>query len=270
MAKKIFAYVSDIHIETKIKYGKSAYQFIFDDLIILRQMYPNVEINLILAGDITKPRKSYSKPFFEKVTTHFENVFYVLGNHDHYKEDFFTIYQKIKDQYSYITNFHILDQAIYEFSDLTIIGATLWTDFNYDKNILSNAFNEMADYKQIKKKTNGLYSRLKAVDVKQKNYQDFNFIFNEIKNQKSNNKDVIVVTHHVPFITEYDYKKDTFYYKSNYNKKIMEYKPDYWIFGHDHYSYNTKIGSTFLFSNPIGYKGEYLPQKLKYFEWNKN
>jgi hypothetical protein len=98
---------------------------------------------LILAGDIGVPTKPSYVPFFKETCPHFDQVIYVLGNHE-YEGVWMTKssdQEKIKyleerkfmilDLLSSIRNLIILDNQKFVYQGKSYYGTTLWTHYSY-------------------------------------------------------------------------------------------------------------------------------------------
>lgn len=250
-----FYYISDIHNEVR----KDNNEF-----YLLPKIEDEAKSYLILAGDIDKLRTSKNineslTLFLKDVVFRFKAVFYVFGNHEYYGSTINHIEHKIRDLKNQLKadNFYILNNDIYEHNDFVIIGSTLWTNFDNNKNVMFNVedkFTGMRDYRKIKFKNNSNYSKLKARNIFDINFQSKQFIFDAIKKHK--NKKVIVITHHAP--TKDFTFKDGFEsaYGNSYEQEILETKPDFWIHGHIHTRVQFKIGDTTILSNPLGYNNQ--------------
>ncbi|NBO24670.1 MAG: hypothetical protein EBU93_05505, partial [Chlamydiae bacterium] len=136
------ALASDVHLE-------------FGDINL--ENTENADI-LILAGDICVAKDCIdpnymgerNRNFFQRVTTQFPKVIYVMGNHEHYDGDFIkskNILQKMFDDL-FLSNVFLLEKESITIDNFTFIGGTLWTDMNKkDPLTMWNAGKSMNDYK---------------------------------------------------------------------------------------------------------------------------
>lgn len=229
---------SDLHIE----YNNDSVPNVEDYII------PTAK-NLVLAGDIgTFYKYEQLYGFILNLSKLFENVIYVLGNHEYYKskntEKLINMFEikklalKMKDT---IKNLHILDNDVivlkYNGVDYKIIGSTLW----------SNPTSAL---------TRGLRNiyGINLERFKQKYKDSVSFLEREIKKCAGNNQKAIVITHYVPSISIVPFNK--------INENISLYASDleylfceniiYWIFGHIHHNFNITMYGTKLITNQKG------------------
>ena len=112
---------------------------------------------LFLAGDIHNISKSNFKLFFDYVSQHWKQVFYIPGNHEYYNK--FNTILELKKQYQIFfenyTNVHFLDDNIstiqYNDKTIAIIGSTLWSYVKETESI--------NDFKNILEKSNEYISK---------------------------------------------------------------------------------------------------------------
>jgi predicted phosphodiesterase len=115
------------------------------------EKYPHRRIQpkastLILAGDIGVPIFSSYKSFFNQTFRHFDQIYYVLGNHEYErawigidKNNFQLLDQRfkernalIKDMLSSFPNIKILDNQYTNIGSMLVFGGTLWSNFGSD------------------------------------------------------------------------------------------------------------------------------------------
>lgn len=230
-----FQLLSDVHLE----YLKEA---------------PKVPVNadyLILAGDIGYPTSDIFYSFMRQTVMDFKRVFYVPGNHEYYekecsKREVDEIIDELADEIGFIN----LNMKKYELGDLTLLGATLWTETNtHNYNLLSMFMN---DYKRIRNEYNSIIT---PWDTGRWHYESVTYIQRELEHPGKK----IVVTHHLPSerYIHPGYKDCPincgFYSNLDYlfNDDILA-----WCSGHTHCKVNDYIGRTKICVNPLGYPGE--------------
>lgn len=140
------ALASDLHLE-------------FGDITLDNTQGADV---LVLAGDICvathfrqKPTyaavaaKEYRK-FFKHVCKEFEQVVYIMGNHEHYSGDIAHSYRLLKENLAF-DNLHLLEKESWTYQGHTFIGGTLWTDINNsDPLSLNHIRNSMNDFREVR------------------------------------------------------------------------------------------------------------------------
>jgi predicted phosphodiesterase len=235
-----FQIVSDLHIE----YRNNE---IPDPLSLIT---PSSEI-LILAGDIGSLYKiKQLQGFLEQLCVHFKTVLYVPGNHEYYMVPNDNSYEPLSMQTltnrlyyleKNIPNLYILNQSSVIINNICITGCTLWSkaEVSIPKFIV-----------RINGMTNYIYE--------QRYINDLNYIQKMMKYCKSNDLQMVVVTHHCP---SYDVLGNS--HKSN-DRFVSLYvsKLDYllkssnvhtWIAGHTHKNFDfITEGGTHLVSNQRG------------------
>lgn len=205
--------------------------------------------------------------FFQQVCTEFEDVVYVLGNHEHYNGDYATTHQHLVSKLGYIKNLHILNNQITLIDDVVFFGGTLWTDMNgedpetmltirgvmNDFRIVDNSSNQRVSYG---KTTN---ARLMPGDVVNE-HKDF---LATLKLQLDIHPDqtFVVVGHHAPSkqSTHPRYKDEEIIngaYSSELSEFILQHPQiALWTHGHTHEPFDYVLGSTRVVCNPRGYVG---------------
>ena len=153
----------------------------------------------------------------------------------------------------------ILDDSDCQIDGVSFYGSTLWTDFTAlgptaeawcKRNIsgmigdfwcISDGVGKMIPVKMVelnKIARKGLYNWLQATEGKK-----------------------VVVTHFPPLTCckhgQIDENELSAYFTNNLTYMFYnEYSPDYWLYGHNHWSDKMKVGKTTLLSNQHGYPGE--------------
>ncbi len=188
------------------------------------------------------------RAFFEHVSKEFELVFYVLGNHEHYRGDFDTTANKLRCFLP--ENVILLDHEHFDWQGFRFIGGTLWTNFNNGDPIAKMTVeNGLNDYHLIKR----VHRKLRAYDTERAHVEFKNYIDENLTDN------TIVLGHHAPSfnsITE-EYRA-SFYMNTGYASSLEEFILDrpqikLWTHGHVHSSHDYMIGNTRIAANPRGY-----------------
>jgi len=200
---------------------------------------------LVLAGDICTP-KSFPTltKFFDNVTSEYDVVIYVLGNHELYRWETpndKSHYEFFRVMLKHHKNLVILENETMNYKGLRIAGATLWTDFD-DGYLVPVAAKVMNDYKW----------GLKVSTV----YDWFQESYTFLKNCKAD----VVVTHHAPLEASVHKR----FYGDMYNglfharldDLVTELRPHLWMHGHMHNCADYMHGATRVVCNPLGYGRE--------------
>lgn len=240
---------------------------------------------LILAGDILVANdfKAKSKRvevyhrFLEEVTSRYDHVVYVMGNHEHYHGDYAKTADILQEEFKYFTNFKFLNNSHVDICDVRFMGGTLWTDFNkMDPLSLQNIKHKMNDFNVIENSNVQVSFRSKDSDsnviFKERNsrfspqdaYEEHKLFLESIDESLSSNLDdkkVIVVGHHLPTYHSVpdEYKRD-YHGNAGYASDLSEFilnrnRIQYWIHGHTHTACDYMVGSSRVICNPRGYHG---------------
>jgi len=240
-----FQLISDLHLE---KYKKLPSFF--------KLIEPKAP-NLILAGDICFAKHEHFVPFFQQLSIHFIQIFFVLGNHEYFDRQYHynslgEIELIIKEQLENIPNVTILQKNFKTLgSNIVIIGATLWSYLSQKYMIEPMTLLTETDFVLYKKKLL-LHPKITNV-VHLKHKQWLNDTLDSFEGKK-----IIVVTHYLPskICIAKKYKYDTFNkaYYSNCDDLVK--KATVWCAGHTHISTTKKIGNTPIYINSCGYLWE--------------
>ena len=232
---------------------------------------------LILAGDIMECRtlsnefhktkllnreagsfKSYD--FFYHECAKYKQVFYVMGNHEHYHGRFDKTYAQLKAMMP--VNVTLLENEIVEYEGVMFMGATLWTDLNKGDPITVHSIKTMmTDYRIIQNfyPSTNLYHKLTpeaTVATHRESKKYFKLMMEEHKD-----KPFVVITHMAPSFASVNekYIRDTTMnggYASDLSEFILDNENiKVWVHGHMHDPTDYMIGTTRVISNPRGYEG---------------
>jgi Icc-related predicted phosphoesterase len=239
------AYCSDLHLEFK---PLSLTSIDADVLVIAGDLVP-----LFYITYFNYPGPYYHiKRFFDEVTKRYNNVIWVLGNHEFYDYNLSRI-SEIKKIFLEYDNLFILDNETVTIDGVKFAGGTKWTNMNNsDPLTMLEAKNYMMDFRLI---TTGADN--KAFTSEQ--WLDLNKTFMLFINQHTDSD--VVVTHHSPsFRTTLDIYKNEIcangYYCDSLDEFILDSNFKLWLFGHQHGSNDIDIGSCKIRANARGYPSE--------------
>lgn len=205
---------------------------------------------LILAGDIGYlDHEIYSKhPFWNWCAENYNETIVVPGNHELYKSyDINDLSEgwelKVRNNVRCVYNKRL------HLGGIDLICSTLWAEIP-----LSDAyFTEKAvtDFRRIR--DGEKFLSWKRFNEEHRKCVDF--ISKSITGSQAKTK--IVVTHHVPsfqlMAEEFRGSMINGAFTSNLDKMIENLPIDYWIYGHSHRIIESKIGSTIMLTNQLGY-----------------
>jgi Icc-related predicted phosphoesterase len=230
---------------------------------------------LLLAGDICEAkelgkefhstklldRKPGAFPcydFFHYECAKYKKVFYVMGNHEHYRGRFDLTKDFIKSMMP--DNVTVLDNEVVEYEGVMFMGGTLWTNFNNgDSLTLYHIKHMLNDYKviQFHDPVKNVYHKLPPEHIFKTHVKTMQY-FREMLSVHRD-KPFVVITHHAPsFMSVNDKYKDDRTMNGGYASDLSEDILDnenikVWVHGHMHDPVDYKIGETRVLSNPRGY-----------------
>ena len=239
--------ISDIHLEHLEEDNKNIFDF-------SKILIPSAPI-LLMAGDISTYDCKLLSLFLLWISERFENVFWILGNHEFYNTeglnmtDITIILRRLCPK-----NILILDNEHIIIGDVLFIGSTLWSEVPLE--YMHKIQRKLNDYKYI-------YHNDKLINCKDTNdlYKKSVAYIRETLNKNKNNK-LVIITHHAPSIydtIEPKYRGDKLNYAFASNIILENSLDVIWCYGHTHYNVNMnkqKNGYK-LISNQYGYEGEH-------------
>lgn len=236
-------YISDLHLE-------------FYDLTkiprILMHIPKKADI-CVLGGDIGYPFQKTYEVFLKGISSKFEHIFLILGNHEFYqlKENegkrVEEIIQRVRDilDENHLTNIHFLHNSYYDVGEYRFIGSILWSHI-YNSRYLSNDYEQV--YEFTIEKMNEMHKECKE------------YIRELIEESKKAEKKVVMITHHLPsfLLNHPKYAHYVNYHQcfSSHSDELICEPVKIWIFGHTHAVVDKVINGVRCVSNPIGYPGQ--------------
>jgi predicted phosphodiesterase len=235
---------------------------------------------LVLAGDTVEvdllkqntPHRDRIVDYLRELNKNFENVLYVMGNHEHYDNSFIHTEQNLRAQFKRagLTNFTLLEKQTKEIDDTIFFGATMWTTFhNGNPSAMWDASILMNDYKAIHvgKATSawGEKQKLTPEDTAAQCRRTLEKI-KEFADLKTDKKKVLI-THMAPcslsISDSYKGNATNDAYYEDISEMLMDSDIRVAVHGHIHDPVYYTIGDVLVVSNPRGYHG-YEPQTLCY------
>lgn len=200
-------------------------------------------MNLLLAGDIDSNILNLAD-WMKYTCDQFENVVMVAGNHEFYGHYFFNIHEQLGELHNKIDNFHFLENDTVVIDDVTIIGATLWSQPS------EHVFSQIADSFKIKY----IVTNMTSKDVTHENIVSTTYIKNKLKDTKGKK---LVMTHFGPdeFLANKKWagsSLNSYFWASGF-KGYFQYA-DMWVYGHTHDSGYAVMENCEMICNPYGYE----------------
>jgi len=224
---------------------------------------------LVLSGDILVAQyfqRGENSPFFftaqswldclKRAASQYREVFYVLGNHEHYKGKFQNTLGTIRANIAAagINNITVLDNESVKLDNYLIVGTTLWTDFDNSEANAALVQAGLNDYHLIQSID---YRKLRTWETK----RYFEQAIQAIQRASVISNNVLVFSHHAPSYRSVtpEYQKGQYaYLNSGYCSHLDEFIREHpeikaWTHGHVHSSHDYDIGTTRIVANPRGY-----------------
>ena len=202
------------------------------------------------------------RKFFDKISREFDNVFYVMGNHEHYQGQWDRTSHALREALEPYTNVHLLDNEWINLNGVRFAGTTLWTDLNKrDPITMYSVRDMMSDYRAItiKNPINGAYHRLRPEDTVEAHDRAVQFLKLAYDTWSG---PVVVIGHHCPtmYSCHADYR-DQFVMNGAFYSDLLNFieeRPRIKLFthGHTHRAFDYIAGETRVVCNPYGYPGE--------------
>jgi len=191
-------------------------------------------------------------------TIHDRPVIYVLGNHEFYGQALPKLTNELKELAAG-TNVHVLENDSVRIANVMFAGATLWTDFRLDGDVVLSATTAqigMSDFKRIR--TSPRFSRIRPADMRSLHNESRTWL--EAQFTAHAGEKLVVVTHHAPSPKSVPerFRGDPLNpaFASNLDDLIGPCGACLWIHGHIHTAVDYKVGTTRVLANPRGYPGE--------------
>jgi Icc-related predicted phosphoesterase len=241
------------------------------------QELPGGEL-LILSGDIAEAKtadkhfhstKIHSKnpvtmyacsEFFQHECAKYDQVFYVLGNHEHYRNTF----QQTRSMLEAICpkNVTILENQCVEYQGIRFLGASLWTDLNENCPITKQVLRQsMNDYRYITwhDQTLDVHYKMSPAITGKMHEETIAYFKSELESNPD--KPHVVITHHAPtFKSIHPEFRHEYYTNGGYMSNLDDFILDHtnilvWTHGHVHNHNDYMVGTTRVIANPRGYHG---------------
>ncbi|KAH3761968.1 Serine/threonine protein phosphatase [Pelomyxa schiedti] len=190
---------------------------------------------LALCGDIGNPYEEAYVDLLADVSTKFERVFVVAGNHEFYRNEYTATRKYIRELCGVFGNVSFLDRDSIVVGKVRVIGCTLWSSEG------SLRFN---DYYIIK-----YGDRVPTPeDTTIWHHEDVNFIEEQLALAASENQAVVGLSHHLPHLTCASIGTDLRGMICSPSSPVRM-----WCYGHSHGTLKESFGKQLLVSNQLGY-----------------
>lgn len=241
-----FHVLSDIHLE-RYKSFPGLHHFIHD---------PSTADFICLCGDIGDVHSAVYEDILYECAKTYRGVFVILGNHEYHYGSMESTHTQMQHVLRKLNcpNIHWLNNTSLDMDELglRVVGTTLWTEIK-------------GSQRAFVKKSITDFTLIDHWDIDQCNEtykKNVEFIQREIEYAKSTGKRVLVLTHHAPLgICGSPAHRGSLIssaFKNDLHEMILKNHDTVvgWVYGHDHWSMQTRVGSTQVVSNQYGYPRE--------------
>ena len=255
--------ISDLHLE-------------FNDNIVINNAGADI---LCLAGDICLAQHLHRHPighlpnnaekghlaaryrkFFDQVSNEFDQVLYIMGNHEHYSGRWNDTAAHLREALEPWDNITLMDDSWLNFGNVRIVGTSLWTNLNSGDPITMLSVKDMMnDYHAITIKNGAAYHKLRPMDTFNAHTRAVETIKLAAETWRG---DVVVLGHHAPSRQSiHERYKNDWLMNGAFCSDLDEYilsqdKIKLWIHGHIHNPFDYMIGECRVVCNPHGYPRE--------------
>jgi Icc-related predicted phosphoesterase len=236
--------LSDLHLE-------------FGDLF--EPAVPDADV-CIVAGDVMQGCGN-SIRWLDRMVAPAIPVVFIAGNHEFYGHSVFEGLEWARVHARECPDVHFLENDVVLLGGVRFIGCTLWTDFALDGDVAWAAANfegRVNDARAIAWRMLPAREGFGATRVLEMHGRSRDFLRRSL--QESFDGPTVVVTHHAPHSGSVHPK----YKGSSLNpsfavdmSEMMEiYRPEMWVHGHVHDSFDYRVRDTRVICNPKGYGSE--------------
>ncbi len=246
-------YISDLHLEFIKPHKIQKY---------LKNIKPNIDEICVLSGDIGNPYKDNYDIFMEYIDKSFKHSFVITGNHEYYNNDITETNEYLTEYFKKYKNISFLNNSYKIYDNYYFIGTTLWSK-------ITNPLYEINDVHKIKD-----FNYLKCNQLNILSIDFLENIIKELRENKEINKNIIIITHHVPSydFTDSKYLTDQMRpYNQWFNcdmNSFIEKNNDLiqcWFYGHTHTTAYNNLYNIHFCCNPIGYPNENIKNNFNKF-----
>jgi Icc-related predicted phosphoesterase len=254
--------ISDLHLEFQdvvIKNAGADILCLAGDVCLAYHLYRHPISNLPNNAENGHLAARYRK-FFDNVSKEFDQVLYVMGNHEHYSGQWNNTANWLREALDPWSNITLIDDAWLNFGDVRIVGTTLWTDLNKGDPITMLSVKDMMnDYRATTIKVNGNYHKLRPIDTLHAHQNAMQLI--ALATETWDGK-VVVLGHHAPSKQSiHDRYKHEWIMNGAFCSELDDFilnqpKIKIWCHGHVHNNFDYMIGECRIVCNPHGYPNE--------------
>ena len=255
--------VSDLHLEFNenvvVKNAGADILFLAGDICLAQHLYRNPISPLHNNSGSADLAARYRK-FFDTVSKEFQQIYYVMGNHEHYSGRWNDTAKNLREGLEPWPNIQLLDNQWVDINNVRIVGTTLWTSLNNsDPLVMMSIKDMMNDYHAVTIKHNGIYHKLRPIDTLEEHRRSLDTIKLAAETFDGS---VVVLGHHAPSNQSiHERYRDQYIMNSAFYSNLDDFiisqpKIKLWIHGHVHNEFDYWIEQCRIICNPHGYPGE--------------
>jgi len=187
MASLNFCLLSDLHLEIPLTIKN------------LPELESQAEY-LFLVGDIGRPGKSTLEEFLNEVRQKFAKVFFVPGNHEFYRGEYYSTKESMRELCNQWDNVIFMDRTtIVEHGKFRLIGASLWSFVSEEAR--ETVQRGLSDYNAVSIiEGDNPKRRITVDDTNKWHKEDVQFLKEQIEIARTDNQVAVVLTHHAPLM----------------------------------------------------------------------
>lgn len=226
-----FQLISDLHLD----FYSQDVDLILDHITSVQDQ-ESVDV-LIIAGDLAEVRHDVWLNSIKHLADHYESVFMVLGNHEHYRSNRIDI---CKACAQLPDNVILLDNNSVMIGDHKVAGGTLWFDAESIDTYLKKSFSDFICIPGLDKWI----------------VEDHNSCKDYLLSSGAD----LIITHHAPHPSSihpsYHGNKLNPFFCTDCTDIIDHVQPQYWVHGHTHHAFDYMVNTTRVLANPLAYPME--------------
>lgn len=211
----------------------------------------------VVSGDVTNSVAKGVRWLAENIPM---PVVYVAGNHEFYRNSVVEGLRDGKEEAKLHPGVHFLDDDVVNIGGVRFVGATLWTDFELmgmRPLAMQHAHGAMNDYRAISWRKEP-WERFLPRHTYEMHVKSRRFLADALR--IPHDGPTVVVTHHCPhpLSVHPKYRGDLLNaaFCSDLSEMMAPGKPDLWVHGHTHDSFDYEAEGVRVVCNPRGYARE--------------
>lgn len=197
---------------------------------------------LVLCGDIGDPAKPLYETFLSTMSSQFEKIFLLCGNHEYYHKTIPITHALIRTICEKYPNISFLQNSFEDYQGFRFAGTTLWSHIS-DPRHLINDFHCIQDF---------------TIETCNQLHQESREFIQDMLDTSPH--PIVMMTHHLPShaLTDPFYSVDNHYQQcfSSSSDDLIRPPIHCFVYGHTHRGFQGTLQGIKMYCNPIGYPGE--------------